>query len=359
MSTRVQMALGGTLVLALTSALPAAAQAATKSVDVGVPRASQKAFQTTGSDVNAFFPKTVAVHVGDTVRFVPSGFHTVNLPGRRTQKLPIVTPLSGTITGAADAAGVPFWFNGQRTVGLNPVLLPSAFGKRRSYTGARPVLSGLPLTERPRPMSVRFTRTGTFRYFCDVHLGMTGTVRVLRARRPVPTAAADRATVRSQVAAALRIAKALPNGPAPPANTVDLGRQGAGGVTLLAFVPQNLTVPRGTTVTFRMAARSEIHTATTGPGDPEKQPSSYLGQIVAGLNGAVFDPRGVLPSDPPTALAALTPTFHGNGFWSTGALDEDAATPVPASGRVLFAGPGTYQVFCTIHPFMHATVTVT
>jgi plastocyanin len=26
---------------------------------------------------------------------------------------------------------------------------------------------------------------------------------------------------------------------------------------------------------------------------------------------------------------------------------------------VLFAAPGAYQVFCMIHPFMHATVTVT
>jgi plastocyanin len=359
MPQRVRTVLGGILAVALTAAFPAFAQAAQKSVDVGLPLASQKTFQSTGSDVNDFFPHQVSIHAGDTVRFVPTGFHTVDLPGRRTQKLPIVTPLTGTVAGSVDAAGAPFWFNGQRTVGLNPVLLASAFGKSRAYTGAKQVLSGLPLTERPKPMTVRFTRTGTFRYFCDVHLGMTGIVRVLPARREVPTAAADKATVKKQVAAALRIAKALPTGPPPPANIVDVGRQGAGDVSLFAFLPATLTVPRGTTVTFRMNARTEVHTATIGPGDPEKQPASYLGQIEAGLNGAVFDPRGVYPSDPPPAVAALTPTFHGNGFWSSGVLDEDTTTPLPTSSAVTFSGPGTYQVFCMIHPFMHGTVTVT
>jgi plastocyanin len=293
------------------------------------------------------------------VRFVPTGFHTVNLPGQRKQKLPLIIPLTGTVAGSVDAAAAPFWFNGQRTVGLNPVLLPSAFGKSRSYTGAKQVLSGLPLAQRPKPMTVRFTRAGTFRYFCDVHLGMTGTVRVLRASRTVPSAAADKATVKKQVAAALRIAKALPTGPPPPANIVDVGRQGAGNVSLYAFLPATLTVPRGTTVTFRINARTEIHTATIGPGNPENQPTSYLGQIEAGLNGAVFDPRGVYPSDPPPAVAALTPTFHGNGFWSSGVLDEDTTTKFPTSSAVAFSGPGTYQVFCMIHPFMHGTVTVT
>jgi plastocyanin len=209
-------------------------------------------------------------------------------------------------------------------------------------------------------MSVRFTRTGTFRYFCDVHLGMTGIVRVVRASRSIPSAAADRATVRRQVASTLATARTLSRStPSVPANTVDVGLQARGGVTFLGFKPSALTVPNGTTVSFRMASRSEVHTATTGPGDPENQPQSYLGQIVAGLQGAVLDPRGVFPSEPPGALAALTPTLHGNGFWNSGALDEDSTTTtVPPSSSVRFAAPGAYQVFCLIHPFMKMTVTV-
>src|SRR3954451_3997758 len=133
--------------------------------------------------------------------------------------------------------------------------------------------SGLPLSNKPKALTVRFTRTGTFRYFCDVHFGMTGIVRVVGGSRPVPSAAADKRTLNRQIASTLATAKALPKSTTPPANTVDVGLQGKGNVTLFAFVPSALTVPRGTTVTFRMGARSEIHTATTGPGDPEKQPS--------------------------------------------------------------------------------------
>jgi len=348
--------LGVTLVLAI----PTAAVAAQKDVSLGPPRANQKALQSTGSDVNDFFPHQVRIHVGDTVRFVPNGFHTVDLPGRRTRKLPVITPGSAAIANVLDAANAPFWFNGQKQLGFNPTLLKSAFGKSRTYSGSKAVLSGFPLSQRPQPMRVRFTKTGTFRYFCDVHLGMTGIVRVVSSRSRVPTAAQDRRTVARQAARTLATAKTLAKTAAPGNNTVDVGEQARGNVSLFAFVPSTLSVPRGTTVTFRMRARSEIHTATTGPGDPEKQPESYLGQIEAGLQGPGLDPRGVFPSEPPGALAALTPISHGNGFWNSGAMDLDSTTPtVPPANRVTFAGPGTYQVFCMIHPFMHATVTVT
>ena len=74
----------------------------------------------------------------------------------------------------------------------------------------------------------------------------------------------------------------------------------------------------------------------------------------------MLDPRGAFPSEPPGALAALTPILHGNGFWGSGALDQDSTTrTVPPSNAVNFAAAGTYQVFCLIHPFMQATVTVT
>ena len=348
--------LGVTLVLAI----PTAAVAAQKDVSLGPPTNAQKALQPTLSDVNDFFPHEVRIHVGDKVRFVPNGFHTVDLPGRRTRKLPIITPAAQAIAGVVDAAGAPFWFNGQQQVGFNRQLLTSAFGKSRSFDGSKAVLSGLPLSQRPKPMTVTFNKAGTFRYFCDVHPGMTGIVRVVSSQSSVPSAAQDQRTVRRQATSTLATARALARTPAPGNNTVDVGEQGKGNATFFGFVPSALSVPTGTVVTFRMNASTEIHTATVGPGNPENQPQSYLGQIEAGLQGPVLDPRGVFPSDPPGALAALTPVFHGNGFWNSGALDKDSTTrTVPPKNAVLFAAPGTYQVFCMIHPFMHATVTVT
>src|SRR3954452_1046323 len=348
--------LGVTLVLAI----PTAAVAAQKDVSLGPTPTAQKALQPTGSDVNDFFPHEVRIHVGDKVRFVANGFHTVDLPGRRSKKLPLFTPVAQAISGSVDAAGAPFWFNGQPQLGFNRQLLRSAFGKSRNYDGSKGVLSGLPISEKPKPMTVKFNKTGTFRYFCDVHPGMTGIVRVVSSSSTVPSPAQDRRTVRRQAASTLATARKVAKTPAPGNNTVDIGADGKGNVSFFAFIPSALTVPNGTTVTFRMNAKTEIHTATIGPGDPIKEPQSYLGQIAAGLAGPVLDPRGVFPSDPPGTLAALTTTSHGNGFWNSGALDRDRTTrTVPPSNAVRFSAPGVYQVYCMIHPFMHATVTVT
>ena len=344
--------------LAFAVAVPGAAQAAQKTVDAGTPRSSQKAFQRLFADINDFLPHRVTVHVGDTVSFRPSGFHTIDLPGRRTRRLPLFTPTGQAVAGSVDAAGAPFAFNGQSVLAFNPLLRRSAFGQRRTYTGARSVNSGLPLARNPKAMTVRFTKAGSFRYFCDVHYAMTGVVQVVARNRPVPSAGADRAAVKAQLAARLRTARGLARSAAPPANTVDVGRRGPGRVSLLDFVPKQLTVPAGTTVTFRSPDKHEVHTATTGPGDPDKEPTSYLGQLTASIESPAADPRALYSSEPPGTLAALTPTFHGNGFWNSGGLDQDPASPQPTSGAVRFAVPGTYQVYCLIHPFMHGTVTV-
>src|SRR3954467_7211192 len=98
--------------LALVAALilPGVAQAAQKDVSLGPTRAASKALQSTGSDVNDFFPHQVTVHGGGTGGFVPNTFHTVDLPGKRNGKLPIIGPTGQPIAGSTDAAGAPFWF---------------------------------------------------------------------------------------------------------------------------------------------------------------------------------------------------------------------------------------------------------
>lgn len=347
-------ALGITFLLAA----PGVAQAAERTVDMGPPRSAQREFQSRLTDVNDFFPHTTTINVGDRVRFVPQGFHTANLPARGGGRVPLIIPNGQKVAGSVDAAGVPFFFNGLDALGFNPQLLRSLFGRRVSYSGARAVNSGLPLAQRPRPMTVRFTRAGSFRYFCDVHPGMTGNVRVRRSGRSTPSARQHAAAVRRQIARTLRTARALRRATTAPAGIVNVGLQGRGGVTLFDFVPKQLTVPVGTTLTFRNPARSEVHTATTGPGDPEREPNSYLGQIAASLESPAIDPRALYPSDPPPAIVSLSPTLHGNGFWNSGALDLDRSTPLPPSRAVRFGAPGVYQVWCMIHPFMRGTVTV-
>jgi plastocyanin len=103
----------------------------------------------------------------------------------------------------------------------------------------------------------------------------------------------------------------------------------------------------------------ETHTATFGPGNPESEPSSYLGQIAASFAAPVLDARGVYPSEVPGTVATLSGALHGNGFWNSGALDRVGATPSPESASVKFGTPGSYTYYCLIHPFMRGTINVT
>ena len=113
----------------------------------------------------------MTIHTGDTVSFRLEGFHTIDLPGASKSDLPLILP-NGTTTGVNDAAGSPFWFNGLPSLGLNPMLL--ARQGPGTYNGSTRIDSGLPLGP-PKPLNVKFSKPGVYKYFCDVHPGMVGT----------------------------------------------------------------------------------------------------------------------------------------------------------------------------------------
>jgi plastocyanin len=341
-------------------AIPASASAATKVVNMGTPSKVAQTFnQKYGSDVNDFFPHGTTIHVGDSVSFVPVGFHDLTIPKKGGKAVPLFAPIGQVVAGANDAAGAAFWFNGQAKLGFNlPTLAPAGFGKKFTYTGAKAIHSGLPLGNKLKPVTVKFAKAGSYTYYCDVHPGMKGTVKVLAKSKAIPSAKADAKALAHQVARDLKEIKTLTKA-AVPAGTVDVGSAGKYGTEYFGMLPATRTVPAGTTLTFQMTARSvETHTATFGPGDPEKEPNSYLGKLTATLESPVPDPSAIYPSDVPGTLASLTPTLHGNGFWNSGALDAVAATPLPRSNKVTFNTPGTYTYHCLIHPFMKGTVVV-
>jgi plastocyanin len=118
--------------------------------------------------------------------------------------------------------------------------------------------------------------------------------------------------------------------------------------------PSKLTVKAGTVVTFFMSRRTrETHTATFAGT------KAYLRELVTGFNSSPIDPRASYPSSPfASGPIPLSPTSHGNGFASVGALDRDSDSSIPASGKIDFTTPGTYHFICLIHPFMHGTVVV-
>ncbi|HEX6388888.1 MAG TPA: plastocyanin/azurin family copper-binding protein [Solirubrobacteraceae bacterium] len=327
---------------------------------MGTPPANQKTFQEKYfADVNAFFPTNTRIHVGDTVRFLPVGFHNVHLPKKGGKALDFLVP-AGTSTGEKDAAGNPFWFEGRPTLGFNPVLgPPGQFGKSLSYNGSKAINTGAPLADKPKPVKVKFTKTGTFTYFCDIHTGMKAKVHVVSRRSSAPSAKAHKAAIARQVKKAESTAKLLANAKAPSAG-VSIGTAGSGGVERYAFSPSKLNVKVGDTVTFTMASKSyDVHTATTGEGDPDKG-TGYIGGLAKAFEGNVFPGAAIYASDNPAqGNATLTPQSHGNGFWNTGLLDAAGSTSLPKTGSVKFGAPGTYTFYCLIHPFMKGTVTAT
>lgn len=276
-----------------------------------------------------------------------TGFVLADLPGPSGSDLPLVKP-QGTVSGSNDAAGNPFWFNGKvPNIGFNPALLGPSHAT--TYDGTSRVDSGLPLGP-PSPVKIRFTRAGTFKYFCDVHHGMVGYVVVKPKHKPVPTAKQDRAALIAQVTAAVKSAKQIA-GRKVATDTVSLGLAGSGGVELFQMFPSTLTVSPGTTVTFTMSRSSrERHTATFGP-------IPYLKSLVKAFRGKTFSPIDANPSDPVQPIT-LGPSSHGNGFANLGVLSLDPTTHLSSSGQIKFTTAGTYHFVCVIHPFMRGTIIV-
>ncbi len=328
--------------------------AGTKTVYPGGPvKYQNKLARATGAGVDNFMINRVTINVGDSVvwnaKAQANGFHTIDFPKKGGSDLPLFVP-GKPVTGAKDAAGNPFWFNGQPSVGLNGVLFAPSGGTK--YNGSSRVDSGLPVNPKQKNFKLTFTKAGVYRYFCDVHPGMIGYVVVKAKGHAVPSAKADAKTLAKEEAAYTKTAKKLDK-TSVKGNNVHLGAEGPRGVTVFAFFPGKLRVKTGTTVKFSMPLGSrEVHTASFGP----KAYLTNLSNSVTGPTGP--NPAAIYPSDRPGSIR-LNTASHGNGFANTGVLDRDNGTPQGPTSKIKFTQAGTYHFICLIHPFMHGTVVVT
>jgi plastocyanin len=344
--------------LAVALAAPAAADAATKTVSAG-PFAKGKQFEKAIGDANQYFRRTVTIHRGDKVKWTLNGFHSVTFVPAGADPPGLLAPdPSKPVAGVNDAAGAPFWFNGLPSVAFNPLAAFPQGGKTLD-PGAL-TSSGLPLAQgRPKPYTLKFPKTGTFSYLCTVHPGMEGKVKVVGAGRAIPSARQDRKAAKRELAATLRTVRRLSAGQGLQGlqNTIQAGNDRRSGPTVFKFFPSPGTFKVGDTITLQMPpSTAEVHTFTFGPNGK----GEYVEQLATNLIGEQFDPRGVYPSEPPPAgVSTYLPTLHGNGFWNSGTLDGDPASPLPSSTQVKFGAPGTYSYICLIHPFMRGEVTVT
>lgn len=337
----------------LAGAADASAKAFTASATAGpLSRVKQQQL-----DFDAFFPGKITVHTGDSVSWAIHGFHAIDFlaPGQSVPSLIMPRPTM-PISGQTDAAGMAFWFNGLPNIQINPQAAFPSGGN--VVTGSAFVGSGLPANGPSNPpFKVKFAKLGSFKYYCPVHPGMVGVVKVVAGGKKIPTSAQNKATAKAEqkkdIAAALKLAKAK-----IPANEVHAGSD-KGAVAWLRFFPASLTVKAGTTVKFSVASKTEVHTVTVGPAAYDSAIEQGFTQVIPSPSGPptiLLNPLGAYPSDPPP-LPAFTGTNHGNGFLNSGVLGGIA--PGGTTTSIKFATPGTYHYECVIHQGMDGTIVVT
>ena len=347
------------LVIATTAAActATAADAKTKVVVAGGP--PPKASQAGGVqfpaalDLNSFFRRTVTIHAGDSVKweFSKRVVHTVTFldPGQSRPTLEQQDP-AHPYSGFNDANGTPFWFNGQPGITIPP---DHAFPVGGATMGAQSFHNSGLSAPAFKSYKLKFTKKGSYKYICLVHPGMSGRVKVLPKSAHIPSARADRKARVKEYRKAVRDAKRLGK-LSPKGNNVVAGNDSTK-VAWFRFFPETRTIKAGESVHFSISSNSEIHTITLGP-----QPTQGLILATpqpAGPPLLQFNPQIMLPSDPPP-FPPYTGTNHGDGFFNTGIMDTNPASPPPSSVDVTFSNPGTYLYECTIHPGMQATIKV-
>src|SRR5918994_324632 len=310
-----------------------AASAKTKTVIAGgpPPKASQagKLKFPAALDLNGFFRKTITIRAGDSVKWVFSTrvVHTVTFLAKGDSRPPLERPdAANPYTGFNDSQGMPFWFNGQPSIEIPPEhAFPQGGSSADGRTYRNSGLSAPAFT----PYTLKFPK---------------------KAR--VPSARADRKARIAEFAKALKAADRLGK-LKPKGNDVVAGNDNAT-VAWFRFFPATRTIKAGESVRFSITSRSEIHTMSFGP-----QATSDFVMVQPQPSGPPrlqFSPLVIMPSDNP--LPPYTGTNHGNGFFNTGVIDVNPASPNPSSVSVAFTNPGSYLFECTIHPGMQGTIKV-
>jgi plastocyanin len=284
---------------------PAPVQAATSFQAAVGAQSSDESIQ-----VNQFFPRELAINVGDTI--------TWTFP---TAEIHTVTFLSG-------APRPPF-------------TAPPSGGP--TYDGTGIANSGVRTNADP-PYTLTFTQTGNFQFECLVHPLQTGVVQVRPAGTPYPRSPAG-VTAQGALESAplllrgagllfqgVRQALATPN--QVTAGTGQLLPHGS--LAIMRFLPDTRAVRAGQTVTWTNRDPETPHTVTFGP--PPANPVPPSGNVMGGA----------------ATISAVGQAVH-SGF--LGASPPSVGTQF----RVTFTTPGTYPYICVLHADlgMRGTIIVT
>jgi plastocyanin len=302
-------------------AMPSVASASTAqtyTVLVGAENVGKK------TNVMAFFPATLHIHVGDTVVWK-----------QNTHEIHTVTFLAGAAMPGL-LVPTPSGFNPAGLM-LNPQVAFPAAPQGGQYDGSTYANSGIMSTDpgQPTQFSLTFTKAGTFPYVCVVHgMMMSGSVVVEASTASIPSPAI--VSMQAQQAISLQLANtyalygaALAKVPAAQMNpdgskhyTVLIGWS-QGQYDLMDFIPNNLAVHPGDTVTFMLSSTNKEapHTVTFFNGGAD---ISFITPV----------PN---PPGPPVLLInpqVLMPINAGKPLTTTGVYSSGLLNPL---------GPGPYS----------------
>lgn len=272
-----------------------------------------------GADIDAFFPDTLQIHVGDTVHWQRNAneIHTVAfLAG---------TPMPDLIMPAPPGLPSPLM--------LNPVAAYPSVPANGQYDGTTFANSGIigPDLGQVQSFDLTFTTPGTYNYVCIVHgVTMSGKITVVDDQQVIPSPSdVEKAATRAIDAALAQvpIVFALASFSLPPPTTNADGTTTYqvlvgytfGQLDLLHFFPDHLAVNPGDTVVFTLSEPNMApHTITflngnMAPDDVVPVPQEN-GPPLLVFNPAVFFPQN--------AGQPLTK----DGVYSSGLLAPGGAT---------------------------------
>lgn len=259
---------------------------------------------------NRFYPETIAIHQGDSVKFAPFGPHTVTYNRPPVPVFALFGPFGGTTLADPSAS------------------LNSGF-----------------IGDTPGTFTVTFASTlpaGSYKFICSLHLGMTETVDVLAIGAALPKTDAQygaiaQAEITRDLASLDRInADAMEDFEDEDGSPKVLVGAGNARVSNIRFFPASVTVRVGHSITFlKTQDPTEPHTVTFGnafdPNDP-------LAEFRAS-GGRTYDGTGV-------ANSGWLSTREQFSFYHLAGLGFPVAL---TRYKLKFTSVGDFPFICAIH----------